>query len=196
MTNLKRLAAPVIALMALLAVGAGGHWVAARAQSKEPPRFPAGIAGLEKGQDKPPTNQWLLDALTDEERFRRLQLYSGGTDQQMWQMGYRYEQVYHAIIDRNWELGLYHWRKLRDVFNVALMKRPNRTPNAEAMFLTSEWVRLENALKAGDLAAARTTFLAEREACLKCHVAEGMPFLNNTPIFRNTRSFPETAPGR
>ena len=163
----------------------------ALAQSKEPPRFPAAIAGLTAGQDKPPTNQFLLDARTDEERFRRLQILAGGTDQQMWQMGYRWEQVYRAIIDRNWELGTYHWGKLRDVFNVALMKRPNRTPNAESMFLTNEWQKLDAAMKAKDAAAAQKEFLAERNACLQCHVAEGMTFLNNTPIFRNTAKFPQ-----
>ncbi len=38
------------------------------------------------------------------------------------------------------ELGAdrHHWTKLRDVLNVALMKRPNRTPNAEAMFLDTQ----------------------------------------------------------
>jgi hypothetical protein len=43
--------------------------------------------------------------------------------EQMWQIGYRFQQVYQAIIDANWELGLHHWGKLRDVLNVALMKR-------------------------------------------------------------------------
>lgn len=147
--------AVVVATVALFTVADRAR---ALAQTKEAPRFPSGLRGLSEGQDKPPSGNWLLDARTDEERFRRLQVYSGGTDQQMWQMGYRYEQVYRAIVDQNWQLGTYHWGKLRDVFNVALMKRPNRTPNAEAMFLTNEWRLLEDALKAGDAAAARKTF--------------------------------------
>jgi hypothetical protein len=185
MTRLTQIIMASLGLLAVVAVTA-----AALAQTKEPPRFPAGLSGLAEGQDKPPSNNWLLDARTDAERFRRLQVYSGGTDQQMWQMGYRYEQVYRAIVDQNWQLGAYHWGKLRDVFNVALMKRPNRTPNAEAMFLTNDWRLLDAALKAGDGAAVRKTFLAERQACLACHVAEGMAFLNETPIFRGTASFP------
>jgi hypothetical protein len=31
------------------------------------------------------------------------------------------------------------------VFNVALMKRPNRTPNGEAMFLNNQWQSRESA---------------------------------------------------
>ena len=165
-------------------------WSEAFAQTTEPNRFPAGIAGLSEGQDTPPTGQWLLDARDDTERFRRLQIYAGGTDQQMWQIGYRYQQVHQAIIDGNWALGTHHWGKLRDVFNVALMKRPNRTPNAEAMFLNNSWQSLSEALAAEDGAAAREAFLEQREACMACHEAEAFGFINETPMFAETAAFP------
>jgi hypothetical protein len=155
------------------------------------PRMPQGIQRLDEGQARPPSANWLLDAVDDEERFRRIQIYAGGTYEQMWQIGYRYEQVYHAIIDENWELGLYQWGKLRDVFNVALMKRPNRTANAEAMFLDASWGRLEAALQRGQPEETRRIFLEERSICMACHVAEGMTFLNNSPLFRDTAGFPE-----
>ena len=189
MNYMKHVVAVSLALVAVIVLANSADWLKALAQTKEPSRFPSGIRGLAEGQDKPPSGNWLLDARTDEERFRRLQVYSGGTDQQMWQVGYRYEQVYRAIVDQNWELGTYHWGKLRDVFNVALMKRPNRTPNAEALFLNKEWPLLEGALKARDAAAARKAFVAERQACMTCHVAEGMGFLNETPMFKDTATF-------
>jgi hypothetical protein len=163
--------------------------VSAHAQESEP-RMPQGIQGLDEGQARPPSANWLLDAVSDEERFRRIQIYAGGTYEQMWQIGYRYEQVYHAIVDENWQLGLHHWGKLRDVFNVALMKRPNRTPNAEAMFLNETWGSLEAALQSGQAEAARRTFLQQREICIACHVAEEMAFLNDSPLFRDTAGFP------
>jgi len=160
------------------------------AQTTEPNRFPAGIAGLAEGQDTPPTAQWLLDARDDAERFRRIQILGGGTDQQMWQVGYRYQQVYQAIIDEEWALGTHHWGKLRDAFNVALMKRPNRTPNAEALFLNNTWQSLSQALAAEDPAAAREAFAQQREACMACHEAEAFGFINGTPMFAETASFP------
>ncbi len=152
-------------------------------------RLPAGIVGLEQGQDVPPNPDWLLNAKDDIERFRRIQIYAGGTYEQMWQIGYRYEQVYQAIVDKNWELARYHWSKLRDVFNVALMKRPRRTANAEALFLDSNWGHLYQTLQSGDAAASQRAFLTARSACMSCHIAEGMPFLNDTPIFLATASF-------
>lgn len=154
-------------------------------------RLPKGIRGLEEGQTKPPSPNWLLDAKDDQERFRRIQIYAGGSDQQMWQVGYRYQQVYHAIVDQNWELGVHHWTKLRDVLNVALMKRPFRTPNAEAMFLDTAWPHLYEALKAKDPVKAREAFLVERSTCMACHIAEKMPYMNDSPIFRDTAAFPE-----
>jgi hypothetical protein len=153
-------------------------------------RLPKGIPGLENGQAAPPGPRWLGGATDDAERFRRLEIYAGGTDQQMWQVGYRYEQVRQAILDENWALADHHWRKLRAVLNVALMKRPNRTPNAEALFLDTAWKPLIEALEAADASRARAAFLSAREACMACHVAEEMPFLNDAPIFRDTAAFP------
>ncbi|MGK2941536.1 MAG: hypothetical protein ACSLFJ_07670 [Immundisolibacter sp.] len=157
--------------------------------ASEAPRLPKGIPGLQQSQAKPPGANWLLDADADQERFRRIQIYAGGTDQQMWQIGYRFEQVYQAIVDHNWALGLHHWGKLRGVLDVALMKRPNRTPNAEALFLDTAWQPLADALRAEDVAQARKAFQSSRDACMSCHVAEEMPFLNDTLIFRNTARF-------
>jgi len=154
-------------------------------------RLPKGVQGLDSGQAQSPSANWLLDAKDDQERFRRIQIFAGGTYEQMWQIGYRYQQVYQAIIDENWELGQYHWTKLRDVLNIALMKRPNRTPNAEAIFLDAAWQRLDEALKAKNPAQARQAFLTERNTCMACHAAEMLPFLNDTPIFRDTARFPD-----
>ena len=186
----KYLLTAASAFLLALALSEGG-WIDVGAQTTEPSRFPSGIRGLADGQDEPPSRRWLLDARDDEERFRRLQIYAGGTDQQMWQIGYRYEEVYQAIVDENWDLATHHWGKLRSVFNVALMKRPNRTPNAEALFLDDDWQPLASALVDGDTAAAHETFLRGRQACLACHVAEGFEFINAMLMFEETSAFPE-----
>ncbi len=174
-------------ILVLIATASLASFSVAQSES----RLPKGIRGLEEGQANPPSANWLLDATDDNERFRRIQIYAGGTYEQMWQVGYRYQQLYHAIIDENWELGLHHWGKLRDVFNVALMKRPNRTPNAEAMFLDTSWAQLDTALREGNKEQIRQVFQTERGLCMACHVAEGMAFLNDSPIFRDTASFPD-----
>ena len=190
MNHAKHVLTATVAFLLAVALTNGGEWRGALAQTTEPSRFPSGVRGLAAGQDEPPSNRWLLGARDDAERFRRLQIYAGGTDQQMWQIGHRYEQVYQAIIDESWELGTHHWGKLRSVFNVALMKRPNRTPYAEALFLDDSWLLLAAALDSGDAAAVKDTFLQQREACMACHIAEGFEFINGTPMFAETAAFP------
>ena len=152
-------------------------------------QFPKGIRGLADNQKKPPSPNWLLDADTDTERFRRLQILGGGTDQQMAEIGQRYQSTYNAIGDENWELADHHWGKIRDRLNAALMKRPNRTPNAEAFFLDNSWGQLAAALKSKDGARIRESFLAQRHACMACHIAEKMEFMNHQPLFRQTETF-------
>jgi hypothetical protein len=155
-----------------------------------PPRFPKAYKELEK-QTKPPSSNWLLDANDDTERFRRLQVVLGGTDIPMMEVGYRYEQLYEAILKNNWNMGIYHWEKLRDRMNTAAMKRPVRTQNLEDMFLESGvWKAMHDALTSGNADKVRAQFLTVRQVCMACHVAEKVGFLNDNPVFAKTANFP------
>jgi hypothetical protein len=154
------------------------------------PRFPAAYEALQQ-QTRPPSNNWLLDANDDAERFRRLQVAAGGTDIPMWEIAHRYEEVYTAIQSSNWEMGVYHWEKLRDRMNTAGMKRPARTQNLEAMFLDNGvWTSMHDALTSRDAGRMRAQFQAVRQACIACHVAERVGFLNDSAVFKRTEAFP------
>jgi hypothetical protein len=153
------------------------------------PQFPKAYKELAK-QTKPPSNNWLLDANDDTERFRRLQVVMSGTDIPMWEIGYRYEELYVAIQKNNWEMGIYHWDKLRDRMNVSGMKRPVRTQNIEGMFLESGvWQSMRDALKSKSPERMRSEFQTVREVCMACHVAENLGFLNDSSVFKRTESF-------
>jgi hypothetical protein len=154
------------------------------------PRFPKAFKQLEK-QTKPPSGNWLLDANDDTERFRRVQVVAGGSDLQMWPIAHRYEELYVAIQKNNWEMGVYHWEKLRDYMNVMAMKRPVRTKNLEDMFLYSGvWQAMHDALTSQDPEKMRAQFLVVRQVCMACHVAEKVGFMNDSSVFRRTESFP------
>jgi hypothetical protein len=43
----------------------------------------------------------------------------------------------------------------------------------------------------GDAANFRQAFLAARSACIDCHVREDFGFVNEGPVFRNTKLFPD-----
>ena len=154
------------------------------------PRFPKQYKELKK-QTKPPSSNWLLDANDDTERFRRLQVVAGGTDIPMWEISHRYEELYVAIQNNNWEMGVYHWEKLRDRMNTAAMKRPVRTQNIEGMFLESGvWKSMQDALTSKDPEKMRAQFQVVRQACMACHVAERVGFLNDSSVFKRIGSFP------
>ncbi len=153
------------------------------------PRFPRAYKELAQ-QTKPPSNNWLLDANDDAERFRRLQVLAGGTDGPMWEIGHRYEEIYVAIQRNNPEMGVYHWEKVRDRMNSAGMKRPARTAGLEGMFLDNGvWTAMHEALTSKDRARMERQFLATRQACMGCHVAERVGFLNDSSVFARTASF-------
>jgi len=159
-----------------------------------PPQFPKADKELAK-QTKPPSNNWLLDANNDTERFRRLQAAMSGTDIPMWEITYRYEELYVAIQKNNPEMGLYHWNKIRERMNTAGMKRPARTANIEGMFLESGvWESMRDALKSRSSERMRDEFMVVREVCMACHVAENLGFLNDSSAFKRTESFPH--PGK
>ena len=159
-------------------------------------RFPRTDKKLAE-QTKPPTNNWLLDANDDAERWRRLQVVASGTDIPMWEVAHRYEELYTAIQRNNWEMGVYHWEKLRDRMNTAGMKRPARTQNIEGMFLDSGvWQGMHDALTSKDQARMRTEFQTVRQVCMACHVAENVGFLNDSSTFKRTEAALGASPAR
>lgn len=159
----------------------------------QPPRLPKAYKELQQ-QTKPPSGNWLLDANDDAERFRRLQVATGGTEASMFEIGQRLETVHGAITRGHWQLARHNWEKIRDRMNIAAMKRPARTANLEDRFLDSGvWKELHDALREGNPEKSRAAFLTARKSCMECHEAENVAFQNGNPVFDKTASFPGAA---
>lgn len=156
----------------------------------EPPRFPKAMKELQQ-QTKPPSGNWLLDANDDTERFRRLQVISGGTETSMLEIAHRFETVHLAISKNNWRLATQNWDKIRDRLNAAAMKRPARTKNLEEKYFDSGvWQALHDALRERDADKSRAAFQNARKTCMGCHEAERVGFQNDNLVFSRTESFP------
>lgn len=163
-------------------------------QTVNPVRFPKGIPGLADGQKgKPASQQWLRDADTDTERFRRLEILLAGTEMAMWEIGVRYQSMYDAVLLENYDYARFNWDKIKQRANSALMKRPNRTQNMEAFMLDATWQVVDDGLKTKDPVKAREAFQTARTICMACHEAEKMPFFNGHPMFKATENFPPLA---
>lgn len=140
-------------------------------------------------QPQKPSDNWLLEAQDDTERFKRIQQMFGGFSLSMQLVGERYDRTYDAITDGNYDLAVYHWKKIKETIELGYLRRPAREANAVAIFLKGPWAPASEALAAKDKVKARQQFLLARSACMACHIAEKVPFMNDQPRFRRTVKF-------
>lgn len=129
------------------------------------------------------SNDWLLSANDDNTRFELLQKQLRGFDQPMWEVGERFERLHGALLRGNHALAAYHWEKIRTTIENGIAKRPKRAANAQALFLDSLWADVDAALKSDDAGMAWAAFGRARAACMACHVAEKVEFMNDQPVF-------------
>jgi hypothetical protein len=135
-------------------------------------------------------NGWLTGAPDQATKDERLERYLRGFDQPMWEVGERYEHVEQALRDGNWPLAAYHWEKIQATIKGGLMKRPKRQANAEALFLGEPWNGLHEALESHDPKRIGPAFARAKGACMACHAAEQVPFINDQPLFREPLPLP------
>ncbi len=126
---------------------------------------------------------WLMGAESDSKRFELLQGYLRGFDQPMWEVGARYKSIHEALERDNFELASYHWDKIKVTIENGYLKRPARQQNADKIFLNASWKEVKEAFESKDRNKARNGFSQAKAACMACHAAESVPYMNNQPIF-------------
>ncbi|MBD25634.1 MAG: hypothetical protein CMG46_11625 [Candidatus Marinimicrobia bacterium] len=141
-----------------------------------------------QAQEAKPSKDWLLEAPDDTTRFQLLQRYLRGFDQPMWEVGHRYLGIYDALSRENYDLALYNWDKIKTTIQNGYLKRPARRANAESMFLTATWGEVREDFKSRNKKRAWDGFFKARSACLACHVAEDVAWMNDQNIFQDTAS--------
>ncbi len=144
-------------------------------------------AALAQQTPQPPNrDDWLLNAPDDTARFRLLQNDARGFSMAMAETGQRYEKLYDALSDKNFDLAAYHWAKIRDAINAGATRRPGRKASADEVFLGKVYEPLLESLKSGDSAKAWAGFSQARAACMACHEKERVPFMNDQAMFKRT----------
>lgn len=142
-----------------------------------------GSAAFAAEEDVATPKGWLLDAESDQARFEMLQGYLGGFSSAMREVGERYQSVHEALNRHNFELANYHWDKIRSSIENGYLKRPGRKANADAIFLNKTWGQVKSAFESKDVQKAWTGFEQAKQACITCHTAESVPYMNNQPLF-------------
>ena len=145
-------------------------------------------------QSKPPSDSWLLDADTNWDRFRRLEVVLRGADIHMFEIGIRFGELHEAIAAGNFELANYEIERIAKSARIAQLKQPGWQESDGLDYLgRDQWQALHTAVLARDSAAARDAFLNVRRTCLACHAAKNLEFLNKETVFDHTAAFPENA---
>lgn len=106
----------------------------------------------------------------------------------MWEVGERFEHLHGALARGNPQLAAYHWEKIRTTIENGIAKRPKRAANAKTLFLDPVWTDVDAALRSGDMAKAWAAFDRAKTACMACHEAEKVGFMNDQPVFDLRRS--------
>jgi hypothetical protein len=134
---------------------------------------------------------WLAP-LAPEAQLEALERQLRGFDMAMFEVNYRYTEMYFGAIEGNWEYALYTAEKIGVAIENGLERRPKRRANAETIFLKSVYPAVLEALKQKDPTLFKQRFDSLRSACNACHAAEevafvrvGIPTLKQTPLVNN-----------
>ena len=142
---------------------------------------PLQAQATKKGDD------WLQGAANDAQRFKRLETNLRGFSAQMIEVGERFLRLHTAVSTQNYELALYQLDKIKAAIDAGIIKRPRRKASADFFFFDAAFPAAEQAFKSANPALAVAAFDALREACMACHKAEKIAFMNEQPVFWRTR---------
>jgi hypothetical protein len=117
---------------------------------------------------------------TKEEQLKIIEKHLRGFDMAMIEVDYRYQELFWAGKDNNWDYASYQLDKIKLTIENALQRRPQRANSAEN-FLQNVLPEMKKSVESKDTAIFITTFKILTLNCNKCHVAEKVPFFTVEP---------------
>jgi hypothetical protein len=94
----------------------------------------------------------------------------------MREVSYRYEELYWAGLDGNWEYADYQLEHIEEALEAGIIRRPERALNAE-LFLKTGAQSMQVVIDNKDGEAFEQGFNQFRTACLDCHMREKVEFI-------------------
>lgn len=114
--------------------------------------------------------------LSDNDKFKVIEKQFRGFDKTMMEVGYRYNELYWAGEDENWELAKYHLEKIEHSIKLGTERRPKRKENAQVIFpILSE---LNSHASSKNKKLFRENFKVLSKTCNACHHAENVSYFN------------------
>ncbi len=120
------------------------------------------------------------------EVIKSLESQFGGFDQTMIQTNYRYNELYWAGQDSNWEYAEYQLDEMLENLEKGFIRRPERQASS-AQFVDQAAPRLLQAIQAGNKNAFDDAFARFASSCNTCHSMENVAFIKmNIPEVRTS----------
>lgn len=141
--------------------------------------------------NRPPTAGWLRK-LPPDQQIDAIDRQLRGFDMAMFEVNYRYTEMYFGAIEGNWDYALYTGEKIAWAIQNGFERRPKRRASAEEIFFKETYPQVLDAIRKKDIALFRERIDYLRNACNACHTAEkvgfihvGIPSIKQTPIVNN-----------
>lgn len=129
-------------------------------------------------------DDWLQG--NDEDKFDVVARQLRGFDMAMVETGYRYQELYWAGVDQNWEYAQYQVEKIKVAIENGLQRRPKRAASADS-FLTDALPTIEKIVKRQDSTAFLQGIQVLAANCNACHNKENVSFFTvNIPLARQS----------
>lgn len=131
-----------------------------------------------KNNQSNPQGEWIKGS--EEEKIKTIEKHFRGLDLAMIEADYRYQELFWAGKDNNWDYASYQLDKIKLTIENALQRRPKRANSAEN-FLQKILPEMKKSLESKDTAIVNKTFEILTLNCNSCHVAEKVPFFTVKP---------------
>ena len=152
----------------------------------------AGLGIVYAQVPNPPRASGWLKKLPPDQQVDAIDRQLRGFDMAMFEVGYRYIEMYFAAIEGNWDYALYTGEKMAWAIQNGYERRPRRRANAEELFFKEAYPQVLDAIRKKDIALFKERVDVLRNACNACHTAEKVPFIQvgipaikQTPLIHN-----------
>lgn len=134
------------------------------------------------GGERTTQGDWIKGS--PQEQIEMIERQFRGFDMAMVETGYRYQELYWAGEDENWEYAGYQVEKIRLAIENGLERRPKREASAQS-FLNTSLPEIERAIQERDTLVFDRAFQALTVSCNSCHAMEKVShFMVKEPLTR------------
>lgn len=125
-------------------------------------------------QTENPKGKWLNGS--NQENIEKIEEHFKGFGVAMFEIGYRYQELYWALIDENWDYAEHQIDEIEETLLLALERRPSRKKSATNFIDNAlpEMIKFINEKNSNEI---NTKFDNFTNACNACHAMEQMTFI-------------------